>query len=209
MQGFPGVKRKERTENTVALDQHALGTLRYVRSAIDSAGVLAVPGIAGSVMGTIGLVAAVLTAIPVLAPHWLAIWTSAAALAFAAGATLLVRQSAVSRLNPLRGPAYRFFVSLTPALLAGALLTPVLVSAGVVHLVPGMWLILYGCAVISASVATASTITRQIQVMGVLFMALGLAATQLSPHWHNLLLGLGFGGLHAVFGLLIGRRAEQ
>ena len=41
--------------------------------------------------------------------------------------------------------------------------------------------------------------------MGGLFVALGLLALVLPDGLHTLMLGLGFGGLHLLFGFLIGR----
>jgi hypothetical protein len=41
--------------------------------------------------------------------------------------------------------------------------------------------------------------------MGVLFMVLGLLAFASPPRVHNVILGLGFGVLHTVFGMLLGR----
>ena len=47
--------------------------------------------------------------------------------------------------------------------------------------------------------------TGAIAVMGGLFIALGLLALVLPDALQTLMLGLGFGGLHLLFGFLIGR----
>jgi hypothetical protein len=99
----------------------------------------------------------------------------------------------------------KFLLCLCPALLAGAALTFVLWRGGTTNLIPGMWLLLYGCAVLSASMMTTAAIMGLIVTLGGLFVAYGLIAFQLPPRWHNFTLGLGFGGLHLVFGILIGR----
>src|SRR5579885_2396939 len=62
-----------RSNNTVAMDSHALGTLNYIRASIEAAGAFAVPGTAGIAMGAVGLVAAAVASIPPLAGHWLLI----------------------------------------------------------------------------------------------------------------------------------------
>jgi hypothetical protein len=64
--------------------------------------------------------------------------------------------------------------------------------------------------VLSASTVTIVEVARLICVMGALFVALGSAAFALPATMHTSLLGLGFGALHIVFGMLIGRvtRAE-
>jgi uncharacterized transporter YbjL len=41
--------------------------------------------------------------------------------------------------------------------------------------------------------------------MGGLFVVCGMVAFQIPPRWHNMALGMGFGSLHLVFGILIGR----
>jgi hypothetical protein len=45
-------------------------------------------------------------------------------------------------------------------------------------------------------------------VLGVLFILLGLLAFVAPDRFLNPLLGIGFGGLHLVFGVLIGRQAS-
>jgi hypothetical protein len=71
--------------------------------------------------------------------------------------------------------------------------------------IPGMWLLLYGCAVLSASTVTNAGIARLICTMGALFAALGSLAFALPAALQTAMLGLGFGVLHIVFGILIGR----
>jgi multisubunit Na+/H+ antiporter MnhG subunit len=46
---------------------------------------------------------------------------------------------------------------------------------------------------------------RLIMLLGALFVVYGLIAFQLPTRWHNYTLGLGFGALHLLFGLLIAR----
>jgi hypothetical protein len=74
-------------------------------------------------------------------------------------------------------------------------------TCGNLHAIPGTWLLLYGCALIAASVPT----TRTIGVLGGLFVVLGLMALLLPDRLQMLMLGVGFGGLHVLFGFLIGR----
>jgi hypothetical protein len=193
-----------RSDNTVALDSHALGTLNYIRASIEAAGAFAVPGIAGIAMGVVGVFATVVASLPGLAAHWLEIWLLAAMAAAAIGALLVARQPARGFIL-YRGPARKFVLSLCPALLAGAALTVVFWQEGLTSLIPGMWLLLYGCAVLSASLMTSAAMVRLIALMGALFVVYGVIAFQLPVRWHNYTLGLGFGALHLLFGILIGR----
>jgi hypothetical protein len=194
-----------RSNNTVALDSHALGTLNYIRASIEAAGAFAVPGTAGIAMGAVGLVAAGVASVPALAPHWLIVWLAAAAVAAGLGVILVARHRSGVGLPLYRGPARRFVLCLAPALLAGGVLTAVLCQAGEARLVPGVWLLLYGCAVLGATLMTAPAMVRLIGAMGALFVACGVVAFEVSPAWHNIILGGGFGVLHLVFGFLIGR----
>jgi hypothetical protein len=73
------------------------------------------------------------------------------------------------------------------------------------NIIPGMWLLLYGCAVLSASTVTIAGIARLICIMGGLFVVLGLMTFALPTAAHTAMLGLGFGILHIIFGFQIGR----
>jgi hypothetical protein len=200
-----------RSNNTVAIDSRALGTLNYIRASIEAAGAFAVPGSAGIAMGAVGIAAAVLASIPGFAAYWLNIWLVAAAVASIVGGVLVARHPSRGGLTLYRGPARRFVLCLCPALLAGAVLTGVLWDAGETRLIPGAWLLLYGCAVLSASMMTGTVIMRIIGGMGTLFVILGVLAFGLPARWHNLVLGAGFGAVHLLSGILIGRinRGEQ
>jgi len=195
-----------RSNNTVAaMDSHALGTLNYIRASIDAAGAFAVPGTAGIAMGAVGLVAAAIASIPALAGYWLIIWLVAATVGAGLGVVLVARHRSGIGLPLYRGPARRFVLCLCPALLAGGVLTAVLFQAGEPGLMPGVWLLLYGCAVLSATLMTAPAMMRLIGAMGGLFVVCGAIAFEVSPRWQNVVLGAGFGLLHLVFGFLIGR----
>jgi len=102
-----------RSNNTVAMDSHALGTLNYIRASIDAAGAFAVPGTAGIAMGAVGLVAAGVASVPALSEHWLLIWLVAATVGAALGVILVARHRSGVGLPLYRGPARRFVPSET------------------------------------------------------------------------------------------------
>ena len=197
-----------RSDVPVSIQTHALGTLAYIRSSIELSSSLVVPGMAGVFMGCVGIIAAIAAMMPLWASHWLAIWVCAGAAAFLLGGTLMARQAAQSGHARYLGPVRKFLLCLSPALLAGAVLTLVLWRAGMERLVPGTWLLLYGCAVLSASTVTVPSTMRLICIMGSLFAALGCLAFAVPAQFHSLILGVGFGALHIVFGLLIGRMSH-
>jgi hypothetical protein len=185
----------------VNLDMHAIATLRYIRASMDGAGNVAIPGSAGIAMGGIGLAAAALSLMPDLARYWLVIWLIAAPLAATVGALLLARSGPVATFLATGTPGRKLALGLLPSLFAGAVLTAVLWSADLTVAIPGTWLLLYGCGLVSASVSTTAIVAR----MGLCFTALGIVALLGPAVLHVPLLALGFGGLHIVFGILIAR----
>jgi hypothetical protein len=189
----------------IPIETRALGTLAYIRRSIDSSASMAVPGMAGVVMGGIGIAAAICASITRWAAHWMEIWICAAAFAFVVGGALMAREAAQSGHARYLGPVRKFMLCLGPALFAGAVLSAVLWHDRMEGLLPGTWLLLYGCAVLSASTVTVAATMRLLCIMGALFVALGSVAFALPPGPHTSMLGLGFGVLHIVFGLLLGR----
>jgi hypothetical protein len=204
----PSVVLPVQPEAPATIESRALGTLDYIRASIESSSSMDVPGMAGIVMGIIGVLAAIAVSTSRGARHWLGIWLAAAVLALLLGGTLVARQIARRGHARYLGPARKFLLCLCPALIAGAMLTFVLDSAGMTGIIPGMWLLLYGCAVLSASTVIVTGIARLIAIMGILFVVLGSVTFSLPPTAHTPMLGLGFGIMHIVFGVLIGRLAH-
>lgn len=192
-------------QSPIPIESRALGTLAYIRTSIETSGSMAVPGMAGIVMGGIGMLATVVASFPAAAPWWLEIWLVAAAIALIVGGAMMAREAAQSGHARYLGPVRKFLLCLCPALLAGAVLTLVLWLGGTAHFIPGVWLLLYGCAVLSASTVTVARTMRLICQMGGLFVMLSLLAFAAPPAFHTLILGMGFGALHVVFGMLIGQ----
>ena len=188
--------------NAVRIDSHAAATLRYIRASMDAAASVAVPGSAGIAMGSIGLLAMVTASAPGLREYWLGVWLAAAVVGGGVGFALMTRPASLRGLALSGTPLRKFALGLFPALFCGAVMTAVHWSNGNLHAIPGTWLLLYGCALVSASVAA----TRMIAAMGAAFVALSLIALLAPDSLQMLLLGSGFGGLHMLFGFLIGRK---
>jgi hypothetical protein len=87
-------------------------------------------------------------------------------------------------------------------MIVGAVLTALFVERGSYSLLPGIWMLLYGAAVVSAGTYS----VRSVPVMGAAFMMLGAITLVAPATWITALLIAGFGGLHIVFGLWIARR---
>jgi hypothetical protein len=99
----------------------------------------------------------------------------------------------------LSGPGRRFALGFAPPVVAGAVLTAALYVAGASSMLPGVWLLLFGAAVVAGGVLS----VPPVPVMGGCFMALGVVALMAPAAWGTWLLGLGFGLLHIGFGILI------
>jgi uncharacterized membrane protein HdeD (DUF308 family) len=192
-----------RPHEPVAIHDHAAESLLYIRDAMERAGSFtAVPGWGGVVMGLTGLAAAIIAPAQPTPSAWLATWLVAALFAVVVGLAAITIKAIQSQTALFSGPARQFALSFSPAILVGALLTTALASAGLHHLLPGVWLLLYGTAV----VAGGSFSVRVVPVMGALFLFLGTIALFSPPLVGSICLGAGFGLLHIVFGVIIARR---
>jgi hypothetical protein len=177
-----------------------MDNLRYIRRAMERAGSFtAVPGMGGMLMGCTALVAAAIAARQRNPVRWLAVWVAEAALALLIGIAAAAHKSARARMPLFSAPGRRFLAAFVPAMAAGALLTLVLFRAGTLEVLPGVWLLLYGTAVVSGGAAS----VRVVPMMGACFMAMAAAALLGPVAWGNPLLAAGFGGLHILFGIAI------
>ena len=186
-----------------ALSARAEDSLRYIRNAMERGGSFtAVPGWGGAAMGLTALLAAGLAEGASKEREWLFLWLAEAALAFGIGVCAIYLKARRAPVPLWSGPARKFVLALAPPLLAGALVTAALFHAGSVALLPGIWLLLYGAAVVAGGAFSVPAVP----LLGVSFMVLGAAALFSPPAWGNLYLAAGFGGLQIAFGLVIARR---
>jgi len=198
------MSRREGEPMAVAsFGQHAEESLQFIRRTMErSSTFTAVPGVGGMGMGAIGLAAAILAANQRSPERWLGVWLLAAAVATGVGVTAMWRKAA--RLGaPLAGAVgRRFAIGLAAPLAAGAALTWGVWMHDDWALMPAVWLLLYGTGVLAGGVVSVAAV----RLLGVAFMALGVAALTTPPAWGNVWLGIGFGGLQLAFGLYIARR---
>lgn len=134
----------------VPLEDRAADNLRFIRETMERAGSFtAVPGWGGAAIGCSALAAAALASHQSTAARWLFVWLAEAALAMVL-AVLAVAQKAHAAHVPLfSSPGRKFALSFAPPMIVGALLTAALYRDGDLRLLPGMWLLLYGTAVVS------------------------------------------------------------
>jgi len=102
----------------------------------------------------------------------------------------------------LTGPGRKFVLAVSPPIFAGAVLTVVLYRAGLTDAIPGMWLLLYGTAVIAGGAFSIEIVP----VMGFCFVLAGVLALFTPMVWADWIMAAAFGGLHIAFGIPIARR---
>jgi hypothetical protein len=181
----------------------ALDNLRFIRETMERAiSFTAVPGRGGIAMGVTALGAAAVSAFARSSDEWLGIWLVEAFAAFAIGLWAMARKARRAGATLFAGPGRRFLLTLAPPLAAGGVLTLALDRAGATRLLPGVWLLLYGTAVVTGGAFA----VRIVPVLGLLFMLLGALALACPPSWGTAFLAAGFGGLQIVFGIMIAKR---
>jgi len=185
-----------------AIHSHAIDDLRFIRDTMARAGQFsAIPGWGGVAMGATAILASAVAGPLAHAERWLAVWSIEATVAILIALVTMVRKARRSSATLLTTPTRRFVLVLLPPLAAGAVLTAVFVANGLTARLPGCWLLLYG---VSGATGGALSV-RVVPVMGVLFMALGVAAFIAPSGWGNIFMAAGFGGLHIIFGAIIAR----
>jgi len=102
----------------------------------------------------------------------------------------------------LSGPIRKLALSFSPPMIVGAVLTAGLILHGNYEYLPGVWMLLYGAAVVSAGTYS----VRSVPVMGALFMVVGTVTLFAPATWGTELMILSFGFLHIVFGVWIAWR---
>jgi hypothetical protein len=162
----------------------------------------AVSGRGYILLGVTALVAAALAARVPTANAWIAVWLTE--LVLAATIAILTTAQKARRLGmPLAGGAGRkLLLGFTPVMTAGGAITFALLRAGDVTLLPGIWLAVYGAAVVAGGVFS----IRPVPALGAAFLALGVATLLMPALPGDAMLALGFGALHVVWGILIARR---
>lgn len=186
----------------VAIDDRARDNLRFIRETMERAGSFtAVPGWGGVAMGVTALGAAAIASRQTQPGAWLLIWLAEALIAVGIALWSTISKARRSGLSLFASPARRFAYSFAPPVFAGALLTLLLARIGYAGAIPGVWLLLYGTAVVTGGAFS----IRVVPFMGLCFMVLGAVALFSPWSWGNLFLAAGFGVLHVAFGAVIAR----
>lgn len=186
-----------------ALHARAMDNLAYIRDTMEAAvSFTAVSGWGMVAVGVVALMAAIVAGAQPTTGMGLKVWLLSAVLAPVISLWAIVRKAKAARMPLLSGPGRKFLLSFSPPIFVGALLTVVLYRAGLVSAIPGMWLLLYGTAVVAGGAFS----VQIVPVMGFCFMVAGIVALFAPATWSNWIMGVSFGGLHIGFGIPIARR---
>ena len=194
--------RPEPPKELSSLHGRAMDNLAFIRNTMEAAGSFtAVSGWGMVAIGVFAIVVAITASQAPSASSSLLIWLASAILSPLLMMWAMVRKSRAAKMPLLSGPGRKFVLSFSPPMVVGALLTFVLYRAGLFQVIPGVWLLLYGTAVVAGGAFS----VRVVPVMGLCFMAAGVVALFSPVSWNDWVLGAAFGGLHIVFGIPIAR----
>ncbi len=190
-------------EEPPALHTRAMDNLRYIRETMEGASAFTgVPGWGGVAMGLTALCTALLASRQPIGRLWLATWIGEAIISISIAAWAVNRKVKRAAIPLFSKSGRKFALSFSPPMVAGLLLTIALYRTGLVWMLPGAWLLLYGAAVANAGAFSVKTVPT----MGLCFMLCGAAALFSPPAWADAYMAAGFGGLHILFGFVIARR---
>jgi hypothetical protein len=185
------------------MQARAMDNLRFIRGIMETAATFtALSGWGQVVIGFTAIAAAIVASRQTARWNWIATWLAEMGIAAGIAVASMAIKSSMANAPLLSGPIRKLVLSFSPAMLVGAVLTVVLARRGLDSMLPGVWMLLYGAAVVSAGVYS----VRSLPVMGAAFMILGTVALLVPPAWTTGLMVAGFGVLHIAFGVWIARR---
>lgn len=184
------------------LQERAAADLQFIRETMDSAASFTALSGLGFVLVGIGAVAAGFIAMARPDPNErVLVWLLDAAVSVAIGFATTARKARSAGEPLLSGPFRKFARSFAPSVVAGAVLTGLVLRDHAFGYLPALWLLSYGAGL----AASGSFSVRVVPAMGLSFMALGVLAALAPATWGETLMILGFGGLHLGFGAAIVR----
>ncbi len=194
--------RKEENK-PVNIGDRAFDNLQFIRETMERSAVFtSVPGYGGILMGATAIGAGVVASYQTNARFWLLTWLIEAVLAFFIGLLAMWQKSKISQTSLNSAPARKFAFGLAPPLIIGAVLSAMFYKNGWFYEMPSIWLLLYGAAVVCGGANS----VRVVPFAGWSFIALGTLSVFLPVSYGNLMMALGFGVLHIIFGAIVARK---
>jgi hypothetical protein len=154
------------------------------------------------VIGLTAIVAALVAGRQSLPWARVATWVAEAGIAAGISVASMTFKSHAANMPLLSGPLRKLVLSFSPPMIVGAVLTAMLIKHGNYDYLPGVWMLLYGAAVVSAGTYS----VRSVPVMGAMFMLLGTITLFAPFTWATAMMILSFGMLHIAFGIWIAWR---
>jgi hypothetical protein len=186
----------------IPIDARAADHLRYIRETMERAGEFtAVPGWGGVAMGITAIAAAFAASWQTSSRAWLTVWLVEAFIAVAIAAPAAATKAHRANSALFSGPGRKFLLSFAPPIIVGGLLTVELFRRGAISDLPGIWLLLYGTAIVTGGAFSA----RVVPLMGLCLMGIGSVALFAPAGWGDAFMAAGFGVLQIGFGLWIVR----
>jgi len=190
-------------EESAPQSRDALDQLHFIRHTMESAtSFTAVPGWGTVALGLTAIAAALVARSLDSRVIWVLLWLGEAVLAGLISLVAMVKKTGSLAKLATSIPARKCALSLVPPLAAGGVLTLIMMDHHLYGILPGMWLMLYGVAVITGGAFS----VRVVPVMGICFAVFGTIALALPASWANGIMAAGFGGLHVLFGMIIARK---
>ena len=194
---------RPRPSNPPEMQARAMDNLRFIRETMEAAGTFtAVSGWGQVVIGVTAVVAAMVATRFAGTAEWVLIWAAEAGLALLVSVWFMYNKAKSASLPLLTGSARKLLFSFSPVFAVGMVVTVAFMQRGLYGLLPGIWMTLYGTAVVAAGAFS----VRIVPVMGAAFIMVGGIALFAPPTWSTTLMIVGFGLLHVVFGYVIARR---
>jgi hypothetical protein len=179
-----------------------MDNLRFIRETMEAAGTFTAVSGWGQVVIGLTAIPAALTAAQFSASEWVLVWVAEAVLALGISVWFMYHKAKSASLPLLSGSAHKLLFSFSPVVVVGMVLTFALMRMQMYSLLPGVWMLLYGTAVVAAGAFS----VRSVPVMGAAFILTGALALFTPLAWSTAWMIVGFGLLHIVFGIVIARR---
>lgn len=196
-------RQDEQSNQPINIGDRAFDNLKFIRETMERSAVFtSVPGYGGMLMGVTAIGASVFASQSANYRQWLIIWLTEALLAFAVGFLTLWQKSKTANASLTSAPARKFALCLVPPLVAGVILSALFYRLDLFEYLPIVWLTLYGTAVVCGGVSS----VKIVPIAGWSFIALGLISVFLPRGYGDLMMGLGFGALHIIFGFIVARK---
>jgi len=194
---------RPRHSNPPEMQARAMDNLRFIRETMEAAGTFtAVSGWGQVVIGCTAVVAALIARQFPESAEWVLVWAAEAILALFVSVWFMYNKARSASLPLLTGSARKLLFSFSPIFVVGMVLTYALMRVHMYALLPAVWMLLYGTAVVAAGAFS----VRIVPVMGAAFIVVGIVALFAPVTWNTALMIVGFGALHIVFGVVIARR---